>query len=151
MWLAGGISLQKSNQCQWSRKDWLNVTRPSSSHRWGLAIYEIHENMHKKENRVNLPETHNSKCSIQCRQQEGGATGAVCSGPPNSARLIQIRSGSSVTFQYSFFEGLVLLYFRLKSSCSFCFMLYTADTYFRLMQFASKGPARTSYFSIWNC
>ena len=48
----------------------------------------------------------------------GGATGAVCPGqapsvrgPPNSAGLIQIRSGSSVTFQSSFFKGFVLLFF----------------------------------------
>ena len=37
---------------------------------------------------------------MQCHRQGGGgggATGAVCPGPPNSARLISIRSGLSVT------------------------------------------------------
>ena len=46
-------------------------------------------------------------------------------GPPNSAGLVQIRSGMSVTFQSSFFKGLVSLCFQLNSACSFalCFIL----------------------------
>ena len=39
------------------------------------------------------------------------APGPQCKGAPNSARLVQIRSGTSVTFQSSFFKGLVSLYF----------------------------------------
>ena len=52
----------------------------------------------------------------------GGATGPVCPGPPNSTGLVQIGICSSVTFQS---KGLVSLYFRLKSACSFAslFML----------------------------
>ena len=53
----------------------------------------------------------------------GGATRAVCPGPPMCSNKIR----SSVTFQSSFFKGLVSLYFRLKSACSFAsrFMLLT--------------------------
>ena len=37
-----------------------------------------------------------------------------CKEALNSARLVQIRSRSSVTFQSRFFKGFVSLYFRLK-------------------------------------
>ena len=46
----------------------------------------------------------------------GRQMGSVA-GPPNSPGLFQIRSGSSVTFQSSFFKGFILLYFRLNSAC----------------------------------
>ena len=55
-----------------------------------------------------------------------------CKGGLNSARLVQIRSRSSVTFQSSFFKRFVLLYFRLKSAC-FCFAFYAADTNFKII------------------
>ena len=44
-------------------------------------------------------------------------------GPPNSSNKIRL----SVTFQSSFFKGLVSMYFRLKSACCFAlrFMLLT--------------------------
>ena len=38
-------------------------------------------------------------------------------GPPNSTGLVQISSGSSITFQSSFFKGFVSLNFQLKSAC----------------------------------
>ena len=63
----------------------------------------------------------------QCHQQGGGgATGAVCPGTPGPQPVPDLfKISSSVTFQSSFFKGLVSVYFRVKSACSFdlCFML----------------------------
>ena len=61
----------------------------------------------------------------------GGLTGTVCPccpGPPNSAGLVWIRCmRSSVTFQSSFFKGLVSPYFSTEVSLLFCFAFYAAD------------------------
>ena len=66
---------------------------------------------------------HEAMCTLkdwfdynQCSQQGEANRGSVA-GPPNSPGLFQIRSGSSVTFQSSFFKGFILLYFRLNSAC----------------------------------
>ena len=71
-----------------------------------------------------------------CRQREGGGgrggggegQGQFVLGP----QCIQIRPGSSVTFQSSFFKGFVSLYFRLKSVCFF------ASHFMLLMQTSSQ-------------
>ena len=55
--------------------------------------------------------------------------GSCIRGPLNSARLIQIRSGSSVTFQYS----VRFTVFSTEVSLFSFFALYAADTNFRLM------------------
>ena len=59
----------------------------------------------------------------QCCQQGGGGNRGSLPGPQPVPDLFKI--SSSVTFQSSFFKGLVSLYFRVKSACSFalCFML----------------------------
>ena len=55
-------------------------------------------------------------------------------GSPNGAGFVQIRSGSSITFQSRFFKGLVSLYFLLKSACSFGLIVsYAADAKFRFI------------------
>ena len=61
----------------------------------------------------------------QCRHRGwgGGQQGQFAPGPQPVLDLFKI--SLSVTFQSSFFKGLVLLYFRVRSACSsaLCFML----------------------------
>ena len=61
-------------------------------------------------------------------------------GPPNSVRLVQIRSSSSVTFQFSFFKVFVSLYFRLKPTC------FIASRFMLLRQ--TSGPMHNNYL-MW--
>ena len=85
----------------------------------------------------------------QCHQQ-GGATGAVCPGPPGPQPVPDLfKISSSVTFQSSFFKGLVLLYFRVKSACSFplCFMLLKQIILVATAQSATQGPIRCTFQS----
>ena len=58
-------------------------------------------------------------------QQAQFAPCPQCKGAPKQCQTCSNRIRSSVTFQSNFFKGLVLLYFRLKSACSFAlrFML----------------------------
>ena len=56
-------------------------------------------------------------------QQGQFAPGPQCKGAPKQCRTCSNRIYSSVTFQSSFFKGLVLLYFRLYLTCSFALTL----------------------------
>ena len=92
----------------------------------------------------------------QFRRQVGGNRGSLpqassVRGPPNSARLVQIRSSSSVTFQSSFFKGFVSLYFRLKSAYFFCFGFYAAGATSDSMHNYLRSPlARALYIILFN-
>ena len=69
-----------------------------------------------------------SQCRRQGGQQEQFAPGPQCKGAPKQCRTCSNKIRLSVTFQSSFFKGLVSLYFRLKSALLFCFAFqYAAD------------------------
>ena len=61
----------------------------------------------------------------QCHRQ-GGATGAVCPGPPNSAGLVKIRF---VRQSHSSLASIMAAFavFLTQVSLLFCFLLYAAD------------------------
>ena len=82
----------------------------------------------------------------------GIGPGPQCKGAPNSARLIQIRFGSSVTFQSSFFKGFVSLYFQLKSACFFAssVMLLTQTMHNYLMWLLCSVLARAPHIVFFN-
>ena len=100
--------------------------------------------------------------SVQCHWQEGQqgqfSPGPQCEGPPNTAELFQIRSGSSFTSQSSFFKRFVSLYCWFQVSLLFCFALmllmqtsnYCTLCLTKLRDLCSRwlGPCM-SYFSIW--
>ena len=104
-----------------------------------------------------------TQCPVPPTGRRGGqqgqfAPGPQCKGAPKQCRTCSNKIRSSVTFQPSFFKGVVLLCFRLKSTCSFalCFMLLTQIMHNYLncvatAQSASYGMNSsrcTSYFSI---
>ena len=81
----------------------------------------------------------------------GGATGAVCPRPPGPQPVLDLfKISLSVTFQSSFFKGLVLLYFRVRSACSSA-VFYAAEANYLSGYCTVRylGPHR-SHFSIWN-
>ena len=59
---------------------------------------------------------------------------------------------SSVTFQSSFFKGLVLLYFRVKSACSFalCFMLLKQIMHNYLRWLLHSLLAKAPYIALFD-
>ena len=72
-----------------------------------------------------VPITHHcQRCRQQGWEQGQFALGPQCKGAPKQCKTCSNKICSSVTFQSSFFKGLVLLNFWLKSACS-CFMLLT--------------------------
>ena len=80
----------------------------------------------------------------------GGATGAVCPGPqckgaPNQCRTCSNKICSSVTFQSSFFKGLVSVYFRLKSACS-----YAADANNAQLSYMASAQSAALYVALFD-
>ena len=73
-------------------------------------------------------------------------------GPPNSAGLIQIRSVRQSHSSLDSFKGLVFLYFRLKSSCSFAlrFMLLAQRMHNHLMWLLRSPLARALYIVFFD-
>ena len=101
--------------------------------------------------------------SVQCHWQGGQQgqffPGPQCEGPPNTAELFQIRSGSSFTSQSSFFKRFVSLYCWFQVSLLFCFVLmllmqtsnYCTLCLTKLRDLCSRWlEPCMSYFSIWN-
>ena len=93
---------------------------------------------------------------MQCRRQGRGNRGSLPRAPsvrgaPNSAGLVRIRcvrqSHSSLAFQ-----GLVSLYFRMKSASSFdlCFMLLTQIMHNYLTLLLHSPLARAPYMVLFN-
>ena len=79
---------------------------------------------------------------------EGGIRGSLprapnARGPPNSAGLVRIRCVRQSHSSQDFFKGLVSLYFRLKSACSFAlrFMLL-AQIMRKLHNYLARVPVR---------
>ena len=77
---------------------------------------------------ANYPEFMGGSAADRWGEGGGGNRGSLLRapnvrGPPNSTGFVQINSGSSITFQSSFFKGFVSLYFRLKSACFLVFLL----------------------------
>ena len=88
----------------------------------------------------------------QCRRRGGGqqgqfAPGPHCKGAPKRCRTCSSKIRSSVTFRSSFFKGLVSLYFRQKSACSFAlrFMLLTQIMHNYLTWLLRSPLARAPY------
>ena len=93
---------------------------------------------------------------LQCRRRGGQqgqfAPGPRCKGGPKKCRTHSNKMHSSVTFQSTFFKGLVSLYFRLKSACSFalCFMLLTQIMHDYLTLLLRSSLARALYVVLFD-
>ena len=92
----------------------------------------------------------------QCHQQGGGGNrGSLpripsVRGPPNSAGLVQDQFVSHIPVY--FFKGLVSLYFRVKSACSFalCFMLLKQIMHNYLRWLLHSPLAKAPYVALFD-
>ena len=95
--------------------------------------------------------THNPTSSREGgRGEEGRATRAFAPrapsvrGPPNGAELFQIRSGSFVSSQSSFFKGVHFAVLLISSQPAFLLPTYADDANFKLLHtlsYVTTAPA----------